>query len=200
MQQKNYLSEFECLELSGGGVISKVGRPWPGTDKIYCYWSLVTSFLFSVYIQFLLQYLAHSSFSINIYWMSDKGYVNGYLTKDFTATRFTVVQSLSHVWLFATPWTAACKTSLSFTISQSLLKLMSIELMMPFNHLILCRPLLLLPSMFPSIRAFSNELAHSIRWPKYWSFSISPSNDCSGFISFRTDWFDPNLICSPRDS
>ena len=111
----------------------------------------------------------------------------------------TVVQSLSHVWLFATPWTAACETSLSFTTSQSLLKLMSIELMMPFNHLILCRPLLLLPSMFPSIRAFSNELALCIRWPKYWSFSISPSNEYSGLISFRIDWFDL-LPCCPRDS
>ena len=87
--------------------------------------------------------------------------------------------------------------SLSFTISQSLLKLMSIELVMSSNHLILCRPLLLLPSTFPSIRVFSNELALSIRWPKYWefSFSISPSNEYSGLTSFRIDWFD----CCPRD-
>ena len=89
-----------------------------------------------------------------------------------------------------TPGTAACQASLSFTISQSLLKLMSIELMMPSNHLILCRPLLLLPSIFPSIRVFSNESALRIRWPKYWSFSfnISPSNEHSGLISFRMDW------------
>ena len=101
-----------------------------------------------------------------------------------------VVQLLSHVWLFATPWTAARQAFLS--ISQSLLKLMSIELVMPSNHLILCRPLLLLPSTFPSIRFFSNESVLSIKWPKYWSFSfsISLSNEYSGLISFRTDWFD----------
>jgi len=93
---------------------------------------------------------------------------------------------------FATPWTAACQASLSFTISQSLFKLMSIELMMPSNHLILCRPFLLLPSIFPSIRVLSDELAVCIKWANYWSFifSISPSNEYSGLISFRTDWFD----------
>ena len=101
-----------------------------------------------------------------------------------------VVQLLSCVWLFATPWTAACQASLSFTVSQSLLKLMSIKLVMPSNHLTLCCPLLLLPSIFPSIRVFSNELALHVRWPKYWSFSISPSNEYSGLISFRMDWFD----------
>ena len=102
------------------------------------------------------------------------------------------VQSVSHVRLFVTPWTVACQASLSFTISQSLLKLMSIELMMPSNHLILCYPLLLLPSIFSSIRVFSNESALCIRWPKYWSFSfsISPSNEYSGLISFKIDWFD----------
>ena len=91
-----------------------------------------------------------------------------------------------------TPWTAAHQASLFFTISWSLLKLTSIESVMPSNHLILCRPLLLLPSIFPSIRVFSNESALCIRWPKYWSFSfsISPSNEYSGFISFRIDWFD----------
>ena len=90
------------------------------------------------------------------------------------------------------PWTAARQASLSFTISRSLLKLMSIESMMPSNHLILCRPLLLLPSIFPSLRVFSNESALCIRWPNYWSFSfsISPSNKYSGLISFRIDWFD----------
>ena len=92
----------------------------------------------------------------------------------------------------ATPWTAACKASLSITNSQSLLKLMSIESVMPSNHLILCRPLLLLPSIFPSIRVFSSESVLLIRWPKYWSFSfnISPSHEYPGLISFRTDWFD----------
>ena len=102
-----------------------------------------------------------------------------------------VVQLLSCVQLFVTPWTAACQASLSFTISQSLLKLMSIELVMPSNHLILCHPLLLLSSIFPRIRVFSNESALHIRWPKYWSisFSISPSNEYSGLISFTIDWF-----------
>ena len=91
-----------------------------------------------------------------------------------------------------TPWTAACQASLSFTISQSVLKLMSIELVMSSNHLILCFPLFLLPSVFPSIRVFSNELVLRIKWPKYWSFnfSISPSNVHSGLISFRIDCFD----------
>ena len=102
------------------------------------------------------------------------------------------VQSLSHVQLFATPWTAACQASLSITNAQSLLKLMSIESVMPSNHLILCCPLLLLPSVFPSIRVFSTELAFHIRWPKYWrfSFSISLSNEYSGLISFRIYWLD----------
>ena len=102
-----------------------------------------------------------------------------------------VIQSLSWVQLFATPWTAACQASLSFTIFQSLLKLMSIESVMPFNHLFLCRPLLLLPSIFPS-RVFSNESTLCNRWSNYWNFgfSISPSNKYSGLISFRIDWFD----------
>ena len=102
------------------------------------------------------------------------------------------VQSLSHVWLFVTPWTAAHQASLSNTNSQSLPKLMSIELMIPSNHLILCRPLLLLPSIFPSIRVFWNESALRTRWPKYWSFSfnIRPSNEHPGLISFRMDWLD----------
>ena len=101
-------------------------------------------------------------------------------------------QSLSHVWLFENPWTVARLASLSFTIFQSLLKLMCIELVMPCNHLVLCRSLLLLSSIFPSIGVFSNESALRIRWPKYWSFSfnISPSNEYSGLIPFRTDWFD----------
>ena len=105
---------------------------------------------------------------------------------------FSSVQLLSCVQLFATPWTAACQASLSITNSQSLLKLMSIELVMPSNHLILCCPPLLLPSIFPSIRVFSNESVLHIRWPKYWSFSlsISPSNEYSGLISFRMDWLD----------
>ena len=98
-------------------------------------------------------------------------------------------QSLSHVWLFWTPWAAARQASLSFTISRSLLKFMSIELVMPSSHFLLCHPLLL-PSVFPSIRVFSNESTVHIRWPKYWCFSISPSNEYSGLIYFRIDWFD----------
>ena len=101
-----------------------------------------------------------------------------------------VVHLLSHARLLATPWTAACQASLFFTISQSLFKLISIEPVMQSNHLILGHSLFLLPSIFPSIRVFSNELALHIRWPKYWSFSISPSNEYSGLIYFKIDWVD----------
>ena len=106
--------------------------------------------------------------------------------------QFSSVQLLSCVQLIVTPWTAEHHASLSITNSQGLLKLMSIELVVPSNHLILCCPLLLLPSIFPSIRVFSNESALCIKWPKYWSFSfsISPSNEYSGLISFRIDWLD----------
>ena len=104
----------------------------------------------------------------------------------------SVQLSLSRVRLFATTWTASRQASLSITNSQSLFKLMSIELVMPSHHLILCRPLLLLPSIFPMVRVLSNESVLHIRWPKYWSFSysISPSNEYSGLISFRIDWFE----------
>ena len=104
----------------------------------------------------------------------------------------SLVQSLSHVWLFATPWTAACQASLSITNSQSLLKLISIESVMSSNHLILCHPFLLLHSIFPSIKVFSNESVLHITWPKYWSFSftINLSNEYSGLNSFRMDWLD----------
>ena len=105
---------------------------------------------------------------------------------------FSSVQSHSRVWFFVTPWTAAHQASLSITNCQSLLKLMSIDMGMPSNHLILCRPLLLLPSIFPSIRVFSTESVLHIRWPKYWnfSFSISPPNEYSGLISYRMDCLD----------
>ena len=108
------------------------------------------------------------------------------------SVQFSSVQSLSCVWLFATPWTAARQASLSFTNPWSPPKPMSIELVMPCNHLILFYPLLLLPSIFPSITVFSNESVLHIRWPKYWNFSfnISPSNEYSGLISFTTDLFD----------
>ena len=113
---------------------------------------------------------------------------SGYLT----IFQFSSVQSVSHVRLFVTPWTAARQASLSITNFLSLPKLMSIEWVMPSNHLILCHPLLLLPSIFPSIKVFLNESALCIRWPKYWSssFNISPSNEYSGLISFRIDWLD----------
>ena len=107
-------------------------------------------------------------------------------------SQFSSVQPLSYVQLFVTPWTAAHQASLSITNSPSLLKFMSTQSVMPSNHLILCRPLLLLPSVFPSIKVFSNESTLHMRWPKYWSFrlSISPSNAYSGLISFRMDWLD----------
>ena len=109
-----------------------------------------------------------------------------------TGKTISSVQSLSCVWFFATPWTEALQASLSITSFHSLLKLMSIESVMPSNHLNLCHPLLLLPSIFPSIRVFSSESVLHIRWPKYWSFSfiISPSSEYSGLISFRIDWLD----------
>ena len=113
------------------------------------------------------------------------------------------VQLLSHVRLFLAPWTATCQACLSITNSQSLLKLMSIESVMPSKHLVLCHPLLLLPSIFPSIKVFSNELALRIRWPKYWNFSfnINPSNEHPGLICFRMDWLDlPAVIDSLESS
>ena len=110
----------------------------------------------------------------------------------FNMLSLSTVQSLSHVQLFVTPWTAACQASLSITNSRSPLKPMSVVLVMPSNHLILCRPLLLLPSIFPSNRVFSNESALCIRWPRYWNFSfnISPSTEHPGLISFKMDWLD----------
>ena len=117
-------------------------------------------------------------------------------------TTLVAVQSLSRVRLFATRWTAVRQASLSITNSWNLLKLMSIESVMPSNHLILCRPLLLLPSVFPSIRVSSNESALHIRWPKYWSFSfrISPSNEHPGLISFRMDWLDLLAVQGTQES
>ena len=105
---------------------------------------------------------------------------------------FVVVQLLSHIQFFATSWTAARQASVSFTISQSSLKLMSVESVMPSKHLIFCHPILFLPSIFPSIRVSSSESVFCIRWPKYWSFSLSlsPSNERSGLVSFRMDWLD----------
>ena len=117
---------------------------------------------------------------------------SGYMIRWTSERRISSVQLLSCVWLFATPWTTARQASLSITNSRSLFKLMSIELVLPSNHLILCHLLLLLPSIFPSIRVFSNESVLCISWLKYWSFSFStsPSNEYSGLISFRMDWLD----------
>ena len=119
-------------------------------------------------------------------------YSDSWFVKAILHVSVSSVQLLSRVQLSATPWTAACQASLSITNSWSLLKVMSIESVMPSNHLILCHPLLLLPSVFPSIRVFSNEAVLCIRWPKYWSFSfsISPSNEYSGLMSFRIDWLN----------
>ena len=121
---------------------------------------------------------------------------------DLDIIQFSSVQLCSRVWLFATPWIIACQASLSITSSQSSLKLMSIELVMPSSHLILCRLLLLLPPIPPSIRVFSNESALLMRWPKYWSFSfsISPSNEHTGLISFRMDWLDLLAVQGTRKS
>ena len=126
--------------------------------------------------------------------------IHSYRSVTLSSVQFSSVQSRSHVWLSATPWMAACQASLSTNNTQNLLKLMSIELVMPSNHLILCRPLRLPPSIPPSIRVFFNESVLHIRWPKYWSliFSISPSNEYSGLISFRTDWLESP--CCPRES
>ena len=114
------------------------------------------------------------------------------MTKVCTCVQFSSLQLLSHVQLSVTPWTTACQASLFITNSQSLLKLMSIESVMPSNYLIVCCPFLLPPSIFPSMRVFSSESVLHIRWPMYWSFSfsISPSNEYSGLISFRMDWLD----------
>ena len=121
-----------------------------------------------------------------------QGYDYVFLWILYRIHQFSSVHSLGRVWLFVTPWTAACQTSLSITNSRSLPKLFSIELVIPSNHLILCHPLILLPSIFPSIRVFSNESALCIRWPKYWSFSFSiiASKERPGLISFRMDWLD----------
>ena len=116
------------------------------------------------------------------------------------SVQFSSVHSFSRVWLFATPWTAARQASLSITNSWSLLKLMSIELVMPSKHLILCCPLFLLPSILPSIGVFLSESVLCIMWPKYWSFSFSPTHEYSGLISVRMDWLDLLAVQGPLKS
>ena len=144
-----------------------------------------------IYNRILLSHKKNKIMPYAAMWMDSRDC----LTKQSKSDRerhISSVQWLSRVQLFVTPWNAACRASLSITNSWTLLKLMSIKSVMPSNHLILCCPLLHLPSVFPSICIFSNELALHIRWSKYWSFSfsISPSNEYSGLISFRIDWFD----------
>ena len=136
-------------------------------------------YLFNVY------YVQFANKMLDVPWVAEK-------TKSLPLSGWQScsVKLLSQVRLFVTPWTAARQASLSITNSQSLLKLMPIELMMPSKHLILCCPLFQLPSILPSIRVFSSESVLHIRWPKYWSFSINPSNEYSGLISFRMDWLD----------
>ena len=162
------------------------------TWRLMNIWRLIQYGLFPQtecwYVQFILLAFFSLVFNQEIEWVAygKKWSVLHVLFWDISS-----VQSLSHVWLFATPWTAACQASLSITNSRSLLKLMSIESMMLSNHLIFCHPLLL-PSILPSIRVFCSESVLCISWPKYWSFSfsISPSNEYSGLISFKIDWFD----------
>ena len=145
-----------------------------------------------------LEFKLNSIYSITYYLQKLKTFMilnknsNSKENNAYNFSHFQSVQSLSCVRFFATPWTAAHQASLSITNSWSLPKLMSIDLVIPYNHLILCRPLLLLPSIFPSIRVFSNESALCIRWPKYctFSFNIRPSNEHPGLISFRMDWLD----------
>ena len=129
-------------------------------------------------------------------WFFHKATEESIIVDVLHSVQFSSFQSLSHVWLFATPWTATRQTSPSITNSWSLLKLISIKLMMPSNHLILCHPLLLLPSIFHSIRVFSSESGLCIQWPKDWSFSfnINPSSEYSGLIFFRMDWLDFSAV------
>ena len=159
---------------------------WIGVAKIILFWVIPLSKL-PLTPNLLLSINLHMS-SLH----SQSSQISLPYCKTFITVQFSSVQSLSQVRLFATPWTAARQASLSITNSQSLLKLMFNESVMPSNHLILCHPLLLLPSIFPSIRVFCKESVLHIRWPKYWSFSfsISPSNDYSRLIFFRIDWFD----------
>ena len=167
------------------------------TEYFYSTYQVIITYIFKAFSFRFIQWLLFTVFCQGrLEWDMGEGkkkvYGKGVMRIVCHELHVPSVQSLSRVWLFATPWTAACQASQSITNSQSLLKLMSIELVMPSNHVILCCPFLLLSSILPSIRVFSSESVLHIRWPKYWSFSfsISPSNEYSGLISFRIDCFD----------
>ena len=157
--------------------------PWDSSEKTGV--ALNTFFLMTA-LFFHWMYEPNAKF-LHFFLMANKGAISILV---HIAFQFSSVQLHSHVRLFVTPWTAAGQASLSITNARSLPKLKSTESAMPSSHLILCRPLLLPPSIFPSIRVFSNESVLRIRWPKYWSFSFSLSNEYSGLISFRMDWLD----------
>ena len=155
--------------------------------KLLCSW--LECKLFSASMEKSMEVLQKIKCRTTTIWFGSS--TSGYICKG-SSVQFSSFQSLGHVWLFASQWTRARQASLSITNSQSLLKLLSIALVMPSNHLILCHPLLLLPSVFPSIRVLSSESILCIRWPKYWSFSfsISRANEYSGLISFMIGWLD----------
>ena len=188
------------FEKQGCGRILAVPQPLVTVISFYSFWwgsscvAPLFQFVFSLWLRklYTFRYVLRSSGDPSvwsIYLFTFFAHLQGVY---FFSWSIVVIQSLSHVRLFAIPWTAAHQASLSFTVSRSLLKLMLIDLVKPSNHLILCHPLLILPSILPSIGVFPNDLALGIRWPKYWSFSfsLSPSNEYSGLISFRVDWFD----------
>ena len=164
----------------------------PGTQTLraYSFFSLSNKYLWAFVILNMSQILVPLTFISNFQGIIGYTFRIFHLKSLFSWVLLIYCFPVTQLCLFVTPWTAACQVSLSFTISQSLLKLTSIELMMPSNYLILHHPLLFLPSIFPSIRVFSNESILLIGWPKFWSFSfnISPSNEYSGLVSFRIDW------------
>ena len=201
-------SSQSCVSVmhSGGKTVCVFSSPLPTVTMLWFRpsygfsWLMCVDFLIACAEYKWYQWMCHLNFTLTFHILRHVCiclcvcdvyfWVGGNYGFNLSLISFVVVQSLSHVRLSATPWTAAHQASLFFTISQSLLRFISIESEIPSNHLILCCPLLFLPSIFPSIRVFFNEVALRIKWPKYWSFSTSPSNEYSGLISFRTDWFD----------
>ena len=201
-------SSQSCVSVmhSGGKTVCVFSSPLPTVTMLWFRpsygfsWLMCVDFLIACAEYKWYQWMCHLNFTLTFHILRHVCiclcvcdvyfWVGGNYGFNLSLISFVVVQSLSHVRLSATPWTAAHQASLFFTISQSLLRFISIESEIPSNRLILCCPLLFLPSIFPSIRVFFNEVALRIKWPKYWSFSTSPSNEYSGLISFRTDWFD----------